>query len=324
MKGSYQVIIKNNRLCYKFTVYRNITILRGDSATGKTTLIDMVAAYRRDGKDSGIEVLCEKECVVLTREKWERDLSDISESIVFIDEGNSFVSSKSFAEMVKNSTNYYVIATRESLFDLPYSIHEIYGIKNTAGNRYQGTKRLYSELYPLYNADAFQGKPQKVLIEDSNSAFEFFNALCKKENICCESAGGKTKIYSKINDAIEDKILVIADGAAFGPEMDRAMSLKRAKNVVYFLPESFEWLILRSGLIDKKELRKILENPSDFIESEKYVSWERFFTKLLISETKDTPLAYQKKNLNPNYLHVKNRNAIEGAIETIAGGNILG
>lgn len=324
MKGSYQVSIKNRRLRYKFTIYRNITILRGDSATGKTTLIDMVASYQRDGRDSGIEIICEKNCVVLTRENWERNLDDFHDSIVFIDEGNPFVRSQSFAEKVKNSTNYYVIATRESLFNLPYSIQEIYGIRNTAGNRYQGTKRLYSELYPIYNADAFQGKPNKVLIEDSNSAYEFFATLCKKENILCESAEGKSNLYARVKDSMEDKILVIADGAAFGPEMDRAMSLKRAKNVVYFLPESFEWLVLKSGLVGQKELKQILENPAEFIESEKYFSWEQFFTKLLISETKDTPLAYQKKNLNPNYLHAKNKNTIEHEIESIAGAKILG
>ena len=60
MKGSYEIIIRNNRIQYKFTVYRNITILRGDSATGKTTLIEMVNAFSKDGVDSGIEVLCKK------------------------------------------------------------------------------------------------------------------------------------------------------------------------------------------------------------------------------------------------------------------------
>ncbi len=66
---------------------------------------------------------------------------------MFIDEGNDFVRSRRIAEAVKNSTNYYVIATIESLYDLPYSVNEIYGIRNKAGNRYQGTKRLYSDLF---------------------------------------------------------------------------------------------------------------------------------------------------------------------------------
>ena len=289
MKGSYDIVVKNNRLQYKFTVFRNITILRGDSATGKTTLIEMISDFSRDGKESGIDVICKKKCVVLTRGNWERDLKDIKDSIVFIDEGNGFVRSETFADKIRSSDNYYVIATRDSLFNLPYSITEIYGIRNVAGNRYQGTKRLYSEFYPLYNADAFHGKPDKVIIEDSNSAFQFFREVCKKEQILCESAKGKSNLYQCILYSDEDKVLVIADGAAFGPEMERAMSLKRVKNVVYFLPESFEWLVLKSGLIKEKDLQKILEDPSEFIESKKYFSWEQFFTRLLVEKTKDTP-----------------------------------
>ena len=54
MKGKYEVIVQNRRLQYKFTINRNITVLRGDSATGKTTLIDMIAAYQQNGAASGI------------------------------------------------------------------------------------------------------------------------------------------------------------------------------------------------------------------------------------------------------------------------------
>ena len=164
MRGSHDIIVKNNRVRYKFTVNRNITILRGDSATGKTTLIDMISAYSKDGSDSGVEIKCDKKCVVLERGNWERDLKDYKDSIVFIDEGNPFVRSYDFSDMIKNSDNYYVIATRDSLFNLPYSIREIYGIRNTSGNRYQQTKRIYSEMYPLYNREILQEKPDKGAI----------------------------------------------------------------------------------------------------------------------------------------------------------------
>ena len=49
MKGKYEIIVKDRHLQYKFTINRNITILRGDSATGKTTLIDMIAAFQTNG-----------------------------------------------------------------------------------------------------------------------------------------------------------------------------------------------------------------------------------------------------------------------------------
>ena len=37
MKGKHKIVVKNNRLHYEFEIKRNITIIKGDSATGKTT-----------------------------------------------------------------------------------------------------------------------------------------------------------------------------------------------------------------------------------------------------------------------------------------------
>ena len=70
-----------------------------------------------------------------------------------------------------------------------------------------------------------------------------------------------------------------------------------------YLPESFEWMILSSGVLKNNRIDKILDSPSEFVESKDYFSWERFFTAVLIEETKDTYLAYAKKKLNPAYLN---------------------
>lgn len=45
MRGEHQVVVRNNRLQIKLTVRRNLTILQGNSATGKTTLLDLVGAF---------------------------------------------------------------------------------------------------------------------------------------------------------------------------------------------------------------------------------------------------------------------------------------
>ncbi len=45
MKGKHRVSIYTKRLRFDFELRRNITIIRGDSATGKTTLVDMVQEY---------------------------------------------------------------------------------------------------------------------------------------------------------------------------------------------------------------------------------------------------------------------------------------
>lgn len=54
MNGSHLVKISRRRgTKYTFTIKRNITIVRGDSGTGKTTLFDMVADYMRTGRAVG-------------------------------------------------------------------------------------------------------------------------------------------------------------------------------------------------------------------------------------------------------------------------------
>lgn len=45
MKGKHRVVVSTKRLKYDFELRRNLTIIRGDSATGKTTLIDMIQDY---------------------------------------------------------------------------------------------------------------------------------------------------------------------------------------------------------------------------------------------------------------------------------------
>ena len=41
-----------------------------------------------------------------------------------------FLRSKEFTRMVKGSDNYFVLVTRDSLEHLPYSIEEIYGMRD--------------------------------------------------------------------------------------------------------------------------------------------------------------------------------------------------
>ena len=145
MRGKHSITVKNNVLQYKFEIRRNITIIKGDSATGKTTLVDMIREYYENGEQSGIILQCDKTCVVLEGRQWKLLLDHIKDSIVFIDEGNSFVSSREFADAVKHSDNYFVIVTRESLPTLPYSVDEIYGIKSSG--KYGTLHQTYQEFY---------------------------------------------------------------------------------------------------------------------------------------------------------------------------------
>ncbi|MBO5320246.1 MAG: translation initiation factor 2 [Ruminococcus sp.] len=310
MKGKYHIIVQNNKVKFEFDIKRNITIVRGNSATGKTTLVSLIDTYDRLGADSGIEVLCKKRCLTINNSNWEYILNSISECIVFIDEETTIVKSDDFARKIRETDNYYVIITRENLPNLPYSVEEVYGIHNSG--RYSDMRRTYNSFYQLYTTEnSVKNEPVEIVIaEDSNSGHEFFKAVTA-DDISCISAGGKTKIKRLVNDNKGKKLLIIADGAAFGSEMGELYRyIKKHPEVSLYLPESFEWLILKSGLIDGNRIVDILQHTEDYLESSDFFSWERFFTKLLISETEGTYLQYSKQRLNEVYLNAKEKEQI--------------
>lgn len=317
MKGKHKIVVKNNRLQYEFVIKRNITIIQGDSATGKTTLINMLRQAENLGESSGIDVISDVPCKILEGSNWKIILENSVGNIFFTDEENSFVNTEEFASVVKESDNYFVLITRENLYNLPYSVDEIYGLHESG--KYNDTRKVYQQMYHIYSIEEkFPIEPEKIIVEDSNSGYEFFKSISTEKNIACLSAGGKSNIFSLLKKQSSEEICVIADGAAIGPEMNRLYkeTLKK-KNIHLYLPESFEWLILSSGLISDKDIKIMLEEPENYIDSAEYFSWERFFTKLLMERTEETYLKYSKSKLNSNYLHEKNKEKIVNRIQGV-------
>lgn len=277
MKGKHRIIVSTKRLKYDFEIRRNLTVIRGDSATGKTTLVDMIREYVNNPSGTPVELACDKKCYVLEGSLWKEQLSAMQDSIVFIDEGNEFIKTVEFADTIQKTDNYYIIVSRESLPSLPYSVEEIYGIR-TSG-KYGTLKPCYHEFYRIYGAQTLEKdiKPEVVITEDSNSGYQFFNSVCRQQQLKCETMNGKSNVFHYLNMHKNERILVIADGAAFGSEIDRVMQLIGGKDqVVLYLPESFEWLILKAKVVKSKWADQVLEKPWEYVESKTYFSWERF------------------------------------------------
>lgn len=321
MKGSHRIIVESKKVKYDFVIKRNITILTGDSASGKTVLIDLIRDYRRYGADSGVLLSCDCECRTIDDEDWERQIGEISKSIIFFDEGNRFLTSKRFAELVQQSDNYFVLATREKLPMLPYSVNEIYGFRKSG--KFHETKQKYNEIYHLYGEISEKSviEPQLVITEGSNSGYEFFSELSKQRRINCIPSNGKSNIIKCLqeNEKTDGTRLVIVDGAAFGSEMrDVSEYLNTLENVVLYAPESFEWILLSTNTIPNVNVTSILQQPENFIESKEYISWERFFTTVLIEKTRNDPVwAYSKKKLSKVYLSSKVMGAVKKIIKLI-------
>lgn len=199
MRGKHRIIVSTKRLKYDFELRRNLTIIRGDSATGKTTLVDMIREFVNNPSGTPVDLVCDKACYVLEGAMWKEQLSGMSDSMVFIDEGNEFIKTVEFAQEIQKTDNYYVIVTREALPSLPYSIEEIYGIR-TSG-KYGTLKQSYHELYQMYGVDSYekQVNPDIVITEDSNSGYQFFSRVCEENDLDCESMNGKSNVFHYLN-----------------------------------------------------------------------------------------------------------------------------
>ncbi|MCD8325623.1 MAG: translation initiation factor 2 [Lachnospiraceae bacterium] len=315
MKGEYLFRVRSKRVRFSFRIRRNITLIKGDSATGKSTLLHMMYEYLRSGRESGYSVWAETDYFVYLRDEIGRDWTDVllplRNTVIFIEENNDFIFSQGFAEFIKSSGNYFVLVNRAPLRMLPYSIHEIYeivldGQHADLKEAWHTFRELYSN-FPIYK----NNRIENVLTEDTNSGFDFFRNVFTESTVT--SAGGNSNIAKRLEQTEAENLLVIADGSAFGAMMEDCMEIlndQKNKRISLWLPESFEYLILKSGIISSPELMDILERTSEYVESTQYISWERYFTDLLVRLTKNTLYPYSKHHLVGYYLTETSKNRI--------------
>jgi hypothetical protein len=99
---------------YEFELKGKVSILAGDSGTGKSTLVDLVADLKKPLTDMVLE--CDLPCTALSQEpqKWDDELQ--SNSVLFIDDAHPFLASEDIAK-IRESNCYFVIASRDAPVD---------------------------------------------------------------------------------------------------------------------------------------------------------------------------------------------------------------
>lgn len=325
MNGKYLFDVAYAGVQYSFELERNLTILKGDSATGKSFLLRSFTEYvdtngeicdvkiKRYIKDSYVLVK-DVEIHVMTRGVWRLRDSIPSNSIIFIDENNKFVKTNEFSEYVKESGNYFVIISREDVIDpagsaLPISYKSVLSFKND--NKYPVVNHTYN-LYENTVGD-LNTKPDVIITEDSGFGFKLLQKYYYKYGIDVITSKGNSNLLEHIRMNSGKKMFVLGDGAAIAAyivELHDFIMFNR-DSIKLFLPECFEWLLLTSGIYEKitpfyggVHLNTILNSTYDYIDYLKYISWEKFYAALLTEITRKTYLQYDKSEdkFNKAYL----------------------
>ena len=290
MFGDFEFRLNSRNADYRFTVKRKITRITGQSAAGKSELCRLITAGRNPR--AGITVTCPYPVRVFDdsqffsiaaviekmnskyknhngREYGDalRDALSFYDNILFFaDESLECMNSHEFSVFCKYTDTFFVLISRAAFKHLPYSFTEIYEM------RASGRFHTLEPVYPASDFLVFDDTKQ-IVTEDSNSAFQFMQAF--HDDVI--SAKGKSSILNVISDSQ----CILADGAAFGPEMDLVTGYIRENrlNVRLFLPESFEFLLLKA-LIKEERCDAAMRNLYDKIDG-LFFSWEHYFTRRL-------------------------------------------
>ncbi len=282
METQHDILVQNKRdIQFKITINRKFTLIRGDSATGKSTLFQMVS----DAGTSvqvGIHIACDVPVVALHETGYKYELSNENGKIYIIDEDFSPVKTKEFAVLALKSDNCFIIITRESLPSIPYSYKEIYKIK-TSG-KYHSLERIYMDYDTITEMD-------KMVTEDEDSGLAYYQALYG-DKVTTSHGNSNLSKYGAQNT------LLIGDGCAIGAYIQDLVLTGSA----LYLPESFEWKLLKNGMFAKCEkVKELVANPGKMIEATQ-ISMERYCTNLLINMTANTSAQYSKSKLNDCYI----------------------
>ena len=164
MFGKYKVKIYSKRISYEFEVRRKYTILKGFSAEGKSELCRLVS-------EKGGNVDCQVKISVLRSDiDYEALLGATSNTIYLVDESFDNIGTKEFASIMKHSDNYFVLITRRSLKNVPYSINEIYTLKSEKlESNSDKIKNVFKNRFDISNKLDFN--PDILISEDSKSGF---------------------------------------------------------------------------------------------------------------------------------------------------------
>ncbi len=197
MEGRYRVQIKTKRLQYDFTIQQKYTVIRGDSATGKTSLYRLLELAQR----GIVQVSCQAACLPASAlgMDWTSWLQTRQGSILFFDDPDDFVLTDAFAAAARASDNYFVFCNREPMPRIPYSTYEVYAMRTSGASHF---------LEPLYREDHTPFPPSCVVSEDCGSRrSHLYKALLARAGT-------------------GEDVLVLADGSACGSELDRLLGAR--------------------------------------------------------------------------------------------------
>lgn len=298
-----KIKVSSKLINYNLEFEDKVNIIRGDSATGKSTLVRFL-----DNEESNHATIeSNYELFHLTSKMLEKNIQLDDKTVYLMDESDGVKNQIVIDTINKNKYKFILIIRDVELENLSYGIDQIYEIYNSG--KYNLNRRIYNDNLNKERLDLINLKNLNTIItENSGSGYQFYNNY---KNFKTNSSNGN----SNISNMIENNQIIVVDSIAFGPYIKQTIGLIDNKNIFIVSPRSFEWLILTSNIfrIKDNELNKKYE-------LEKYSNnKEKYYEKCLKEESSKINIKYSKSNLNKKFLEETQFDKINNRIEELFG-----
>ena len=238
-KSTIRLGVESDEFRFHCELKRRITVFRGDSGTGKSSLIEYLSS-----EDDMVDKICDLQIVPVPNAALAMNVLESSRNAVVLFDDLRITESSNFVKMcseclVKNNL-YVVLINREfSNFDsnrentkyakISISVTEIYDFKNDGGVNHwlEPIKLPTTEDYSDVDC---------ILVEDKGYDFKFFDNYLS--NVTKSSDGKSSLLKDTLQNAQRSsKVLVMIDLAGFGCHWDQfeKIVLRKYKNV-FILP----------------------------------------------------------------------------------------
>lgn len=113
MNGVHRVKVYSKKLIYDFYVNRKITIIRGDSGTGKSTLVQYIQ-NANDKLKRGFTLECDLHCEAYNKtfKNWDIAFKEMTDAIIVLDEGFVYSECNKLLDVINNSDCYFILISR--------------------------------------------------------------------------------------------------------------------------------------------------------------------------------------------------------------------
>lgn len=287
-----EITLRSKRYHCDLTLYEKITVIKGDSAAGKTEFTRKLTtdpnAQVNVSNGFDLTVLTEerfqdicrialKKCKKESKEEkekflrqyWEHeDNFPFDDTIIIVDD-EVFTRSIYFSILVNtDQSNYYIIIDRKKLPNLSYSVNEVYKFIADGKNHY--IERVFQ--FPVFKPEA-----DVVMVEGEGSDSIFFRALFKNNlknievvnpsalssHLKNSGRSAVVKVLEEYGDEYKNKtVFMLVDCCAFGSDMEDLIWICAKKGIqASFYKDylSFEYLLLKSNFINDQQLGLCIE-----------------------------------------------------------------